>query len=287
MPKLHRRYSSNFRINQGFGQRFTLNQDSPQAKGLVIWVPTLGYEERLNVVDNQRTTFYGDGANVPDLVNDPLRGQVRDYDKANDEYLTLPDLPLYSGLAQATVSCWMTTTARGSGGEYPHLICKNNWSGQREFRFRNEQGNNFIWHVSNDGNDPGGNECTYAMASFSLNTWYHICGTYDGTNLWLYVNGQQVDTNAGDAGGIFDSTANFAMGSSGDGNSAAMWPGKIDDGRVRNRCLSAAEVWQEYDPATRWDLYKPLVPRMFVMAGLPIAARTPRHPAQYNTLAIY
>ena len=49
------------------------------------------------------------------------------------------------------------------------------------------------------------------------------------------------------------------------------------DVRAWNRALTAAEVWQLYDPRTRWDLYYPLRQRTFfipdtVQAGYPAGA---------------
>ena len=36
--------------------------------------------------------------------------------------------------------------------------------------------------------------------------------------------------------------------------------GKIGDVRIYNRALSPAEIWAMYDPATRWELYAPVMP---------------------------
>ena len=47
---------------------------------------------------------------------------------------------------------------------------------------------------------------------------------------------------------------------------ARLFYGNAFDFRVYERALSAAEVWQLYDPITRWELYKPL--RRFWAVGL-------------------
>jgi chitinase len=76
-------------------------------------------------------------------------------------------------------------------------------------------------------------------AGLPLNTWSHLSMTYDGTTMRLYVNGVQVATRAV-TGNILTSTQELRIG----GN--LMWgeyfAGLIDDVRVYNRALSAAEI---------------------------------------------
>ena len=49
---------------------------------------------------------------------------------------------------------------------------------------------------------------------------------------------------------------------------------QVQDSRIYNRALSPAEIWAMYDPATRWELYAPVMPRGVVYvpaaaAGIP------------------
>lgn len=72
-----------------------------------------------------------------------------------------------------------------------------------------------------------------------LNTWTHVATTYDGTTAWLYVNGTPVASMAL-AGSLLQSSGVLRIG----GN--AVWgeyfAGMIDEVRVYNRALSAAEI---------------------------------------------
>jgi hypothetical protein len=72
-----------------------------------------------------------------------------------------------------------------------------------------------------------------------LNTWTHLAVTYDGTTIRLYVNGTQVATKAV-SGSIISSTAPLRIG--GDSVWGEYFTGLIDEVRVYNRALSAAEV---------------------------------------------
>ena len=83
----------------------------------------------------------------------------------------------------------------------------------------------------------------YSTTELSLNTWYHVVGTFDGGTARLYINGRE--ENAMEAAGPIGSTpVNLNVG---------RWPGGsyhfngiIDRVRVYNRALSQAEVFQSY-----------------------------------------
>jgi hypothetical protein len=78
-----------------------------------------------------------------------------------------------------------------------------------------------------------------ATSNLAVNTWTHLAYTYDGTTLRLFVNGTQVAAAAGPAA-LAASTGVLRIG----GN--AVWgeyfAGRIDDVRIYNRALSAAEI---------------------------------------------
>ncbi|HWC29074.1 MAG TPA: LamG-like jellyroll fold domain-containing protein, partial [Dehalococcoidia bacterium] len=81
---------------------------------------------------------------------------------------------------------------------------------------------------------------TMGTAALAANTWTHLAATYDGSMLRFYVNGVQVSSIA-TTGNIMTSTGALRIG----GN--AVWgneyfAGLIDEVRIYNRALSAAEV---------------------------------------------
>ena len=73
----------------------------------------------------------------------------------------------------------------------------------------------------------------------AANTWTHLAATYDGANLRLYVNGTQVG-DAWPTGSMSASTGVLRIG----GNDVwwEWFQGLIDEVRVYNRALSAAEI---------------------------------------------
>jgi hypothetical protein len=81
-------------------------------------------------------------------------------------------------------------------------------------------------------------------------TWIHIAGTYDGTTLRLYVDGQQVAMQPV-TGRIVADTTPFILGANGNGagdtNVTERFPGRIDEIMLYRRALSAAEIGQIHD----------------------------------------
>ena len=178
-------------------------------------------------------------------------GRCLDFAGTEVDKVTMPDNPAYSGLDQISVVFWMYPHVLSTISRYKMIVGKANWAEEREWRFRFESGDFFTWHVSNDGNDPGANECNVSTSLLTLSAWNHIVGVYDGTNLWLYINGVQVDTHAGDLGGIHDGTAVMAIGASSDlgGKEGDAYDGLIDHVVIYNRPLSSGEVAKLYrDP---------------------------------------
>jgi len=93
-------------------------------------------------------------------------------------------------------------------------------------------------------NTGAGDQRALGTAALPLNAWTHLAAAYNGTSLVLYVNGVQAATRAV-SGSIVTSAGALRIG----GN--AVWSewfnGLIDDVRVYNRALSAAEVVTDRD----------------------------------------
>jgi hypothetical protein len=80
---------------------------------------------------------------------------------------------------------------------------------------------------------------TRGASSLPLNNWSHLAASYDGANLRLFVNGNQVSSRAV-AGNIATSSEVLRIG----GNSiwGEYFQGLIDEVRIYNRALSVAEI---------------------------------------------
>jgi hypothetical protein len=143
----------------------------------------------------------------------------------------IPDSPFLDLTTAMTIEAWVfpSTSAR-----VPALL-KESGNGSVYALNTADNGNRpsaRVTTASNDRNVSGNNV-------LPLNTWSHLAATYSGSILRLFVNGVEVDAeNVG--GTISVSTGAFAIGA----NVARreFFNGRLDEVRVYNRALTAAEI---------------------------------------------
>ena len=70
--------------------------------------------------------------------------------------------------------------------------------------------------------------------------WYHVAGTYDGSELKIYINGGIGATTA-HIGAIDVSTGNLTIGINSEENDR-LYNGSIDEVRIYNRALTEGEI---------------------------------------------
>ena len=91
----------------------------------------------------------------------------------------------------------------------------------------------------------GGTANTDISGNYSYNTWYHYVLTYNGANMFTYLNGVQLATAA--KTGNCNTGVNFLIGAQNpSGVPQAFFSGAIAKMTVYNRGLSANEVVQNY-----------------------------------------
>ena len=82
-----------------------------------------------------------------------------------------------------------------------------------------------------------------------INQWYHVVGTYDGSEMNIYIDG--INKNSaevfGDISYVGITNDTFVIGNIDGFNSARFWNGTIDEVLIFNRSLSGEEVTQLYN----------------------------------------
>jgi len=162
-----------------------------------------------------------------------------------------------------TVEAWInasqfaTTSARGT------IFCKHGWSsGESGYVLRAGGSGQLSFNFA--GMDSLGvatswKEVVSGIGTLTLNTWYHVAGTFDGHHIKVYING----VLAGDSaftGTIIPSTFDPMIGRLSDLGQPAdrYWSGKIDEVRIFHRALSQAEIADSMsthiDPAAQTGL---------------------------------
>ena len=82
------------------------------------------------------------------------------------------------------------------------------------------------------------------VGSFSLNQWYHVVGTYDGTTAQIYINGVSQLSSSTYTGALNPQANAFTLGKfSGGGYS---FKGLLDEVRVYNKNLTISQIQENY-----------------------------------------
>jgi len=89
----------------------------------------------------------------------------------------------------------------------------------------------------------GGQNSNFTI-TLGTDSWYHLVGTYDGTNLRLYVNGELKDIQAASGNGSSAAPNTFAIGKNSDGSQYAS--SYIDDVLITNDALTSDEIYALY-----------------------------------------
>ena len=97
------------------------------------------------------------------------------------------------------------------------------------------------------------------------NTWTYLAATYDGTTLRLYVNGVQVASQA-QTGAITTSTNPLQIG--GDSLYGQFFQGTIDEVRIYNVALTAAQIQTDMNTQVPPDTQPPSAPSSLIATAV-------------------
>ena len=199
-----------------------------------------------NLVSISTSTFYTAGK----------IGQAFNFDGVNDVVQVSDSASLSP--TRVTVAFWALKLAP----TFTAFVGKrNNSSSNYSFRTEIDGGNNLAFGVSVNGT-----ASTNALLAGGLlrGTWNHVVGTFDGTTVALYLNGVLRST-AALSGNLFDSTVNLRLGSE-QITGPNFFNGYLDDVRIYNRALTAAEVRQLYEQSKY--VYNPTYGKTVYKSGI-------------------
>lgn len=171
-------------------------------------------------------------------------GKGRSLTGAYTNYLTILDAAALSP-ANKTVDAWVKFTALGTddiimgkASEYELLYNATGW-GCTANVFAFSQFASSTW------------TCANGITTPVTGQWYHVVGTYDGTNLKIYVNGVLEGSAA--KGASSDSAYAFDVGGWSGGTATYNYTinGVIDEARLSNIARTAAEVRQAFEVGGR------------------------------------
>jgi hypothetical protein len=213
-----------------------------------------------NGQDMNGTTAYdrsGSGNNGT-LTNGPTKtigkiGQGLSFAYDDDNYISVADVPSLQNIAQKTICAWIYPRSTGSSANDATIVSKS------------ESSSSYGWYLQLA--DDSVANAVYFLQAFSggsalwvtpansivLNTWQHVCVTYDDSsasnNPTIYINAASQSLSGGGASGSVRSDVGYILdiGNRSTSPSNGSFDGVIDDVRIYNRILSSTEISSLYN----------------------------------------
>lgn len=169
-----------------------------------------------------------------------------------------------------TMACWVNPAKPAVPIWLYYLISKWNYhaGNGRCYLIGLLEAGGMTFFISNDGTDGGASRLDGGTIEYGTDKWQHVAGTYDGTEMKIYINGEDVGKLATKKT-IFANEEGMSIGAGSFGKeAAARFTGIIDEVAVYNRALSGDELkrlmemppWFAVEPvsqlATTWGNLK-------------------------------
>ena len=165
---------------------------------------------------------------------DGVVGNALSFD-GNNDWVTVADRDDLDFSNHLTMSVWVKPD---SVGDWQSVILKENRGGLAYGLYTSNDQGLPAAYVNLGGSDIG----VTGSSPLQLNQWSHLAATFDGSNLKLFVNGQQVGQVAA-SGNIIATSGKLRLG----GNRVwgEYFHGDLDEAKIYGEALSAAQIDSE------------------------------------------
>ncbi len=161
-------------------------------------------------------------------------GKALTFSGAKGSWVTVANAPALQLTTGMTISAWVKPTA--ALPQWPSIVMKERTDELTYALYANSNTNQPNINYTSGGEEVNLN----AGSAVPVNAWTYLTGTFDGTTLKFFVNGQLVGSKASTAS-IDTTTGVLRIGGDNvwDGE---YFPGVIDEVRIYNRALSPQEI---------------------------------------------
>jgi len=232
----------------------SINKTSSHWRGLVFWALPIASPTSYRMVDMSPTQaglgtivagsgvtvgyneFTGQHSNFNNVSDGSL------YWSHNNQFVLTDEITIVMWMRLNSILRWgwMVAKVNGTGIDYG-IRQVGDLDGSIDFRL--------------------GSTTSHAAANtFTTNTWYQVVGTWrkSDSNLKIFSNGVEVaydGSRATSSSSIPNSSLPLRIGAGDTGNYMRSIA-DIGEVRIYNRVMSDEEIWQLYEPQTRWELLK-------------------------------
>jgi len=182
------------------------------------------------------------GNNNGTLVNgvtftDGTVGQAFSFN-GTSSYVSISDSPsLDAFVSQITIEAWIKSNRTNADSDWEGIITKGNSS----WRLQATAGATTLT-FSTTGILP--HEDLYGSRNVYDGQWHHVAGVYNGTNMYLYVDGT-LDVSQPATGSIAQNSYPMCIGKNAWGT-GYYFNGLVDEVSIYNRALTASEIYAIY-----------------------------------------
>ena len=227
---------------QAFGQY-------PYRSGAVAW---WHFDENegsmvMDASDNDHTGDISGGGTWVDSFyeKEPRDNAALDFDGSSG-YIAVGDHSDFDGTGGLTVEVWIKAEDLTSGTGFDKIVGKRE-SGDSSYPGWELKGYQDTGRVALVANINGAKK---AITDTVLNPsqWYHIAGTWDGSEMKIYLDGELEDTTTA-ASSMSTSTEPLLIGAAyfeGSIRTSELFDGQMDEVRILDRALTAQEVEDDY-----------------------------------------
>ena len=188
--------------------------------------------------------------------HDPVLGQPGRFGTAfdfdgNSDYVLVPDDPSIGDNVQGglTVSMWLNSDVRLDASSGSRRMLEK---GDCYFLLQDLANGGMNFLVKQGGNI----QVAPLNTSIEADRWYHLVGTYDGTEMRVYLDTNLQGTHTL-GGPIDDDNERLWIGAD---DSNHYFDGRIDDVAIWDRALSQPEIQQLFTGTSPFDLVEPIPP---------------------------
>lgn len=250
---------------------FQLNRDTSRAQDVVAWWPFNNRFTNADIKDasdNQIDLSLVSGADIKNVVDTEL-GKAFDFPSGNATNVQFADFNAVAPTAEMTVASWMNARVGTLlwGSVVKHWT--DGGGGTIHFGFDTVSGKISTFIGQSNGTLVGP---VIDPNVLSLKTWHRIVSVADGSNLRLYIDGQEVGAALSYDGTLRTNGGNKQIAIGSKFGTTHRLDGTIGDTIILRRGWSPAEVRDDFAVQTRWDLYhEPGRMLYFFAASAPLA----------------